>query len=66
MRSVKRQRGQDKASALVPLVIESSPPSESTPLFELVLPGDRVLRVPAGFDAEALKRLLGVLEESAC
>jgi hypothetical protein len=32
------------------------------PAFELALPGGRCLRVPSGFDPEALRQLLGVLE----
>lgn len=34
--------------------------------FEVVLSSDRVVRVPAGFDPESLKRLLAVLEDGAC
>ena len=33
--------------------------------FEIELPGERRLRVPAAFDAEALGRLLKVLSEVA-
>ena len=32
--------------------------------FEIELPGERRLRVPAGFDAEALRRLLKLLSEA--
>jgi hypothetical protein len=32
--------------------------------FEIELPGERRLRVPAGFDTEALGRLLKVLSEA--
>ena len=32
--------------------------------FEIELPGERRLRVPAGFDTEALRRLLKVLSEA--
>jgi transposase-like protein len=37
-----------------------------TPVIELVLEHGRLLRVPAGFDAELLRQLLRVLEEPAC
>jgi hypothetical protein len=33
---------------------------------ELLLPGGRTVRVPAGFDAAALRRLLAVLEGRPC
>ena len=33
-------------------------------MLEVVLAGDRVIRVPAGFKRESLKRLISVLEES--
>jgi len=33
---------------------------------EIVLAGGRVVRVPAGFDDESLRRLLAVLESDAC
>jgi hypothetical protein len=37
-------------------------PGRSTPL-EIVLPGNRTLRVAAGFDAATLRQLLAVLQE---
>lgn len=34
----------------------------STPALELVLRADRMIRVPVGFDAESLRRLIAVVE----
>jgi hypothetical protein len=45
--------------------VELKPSSSGSPL-ELVLAGGRVVRIPAGFDAAALTRLLSVLEGAAC
>jgi hypothetical protein len=41
--------------------VQGVPISDSR--FEIELPGERRLRVPAAFDAEALGRLLKVLSE---
>jgi transposase-like protein len=46
-----------------PLFIALGNLSAPTP-FELVLPQDRVLRIPAGFDPHALRQLLAVLAEA--
>lgn len=45
--------------------VEVKPIPTSAPL-ELALRGERVARVPAGFDAAAFTRLLSILDESAC
>jgi hypothetical protein len=37
-----------------------------TTTLELVLGGDRTIRVPAGFDSATLRQLLAVLEEPSC
>ena len=39
---------------------------QERPGYELLLPGERRLRVPRGFDAEEVAVLLGVLEGGAC
>lgn len=41
-------------------------PPMSSPLLELALGRDRVVRVPAGFDPATLRQLLAVLEEHSC
>jgi transposase len=50
-------RQRDAAATFVPvqLVAEDKPPPSP---FEVVLPGGRLLRVPPGFDALALRQLL--------
>lgn len=48
----------------IQLKIEST--NSNTGLFELRWPSGRVLAIPADFDAEALGRLLAVVERSAC
>jgi hypothetical protein len=48
----------------VAVVPEPEPPvADSRSALELLLAGGRVLRVPAGFDAATLRRLLALLEE---
>ena len=50
-------------AALWPLVeVQGVPIGDSR--FEIELPGERRLRVPAGFDTEALRRLLKLLSEA--
>jgi transposase-like protein len=52
--------------AFVPLRIVPPPaiaPTSRPAAFEVVLPGDRVVRVPAGFDPASLRQLLAILEE---
>ena len=48
--------------AFVPVTMDAS----ATCALEVVLSGGRVLRVPAGFDADMLRQLLTVLEERPC
>jgi transposase len=47
----------------VPLRIVPTPATQPTPALEVVLPGDRVVRVPAGFDPGSLRQLLAILDE---
>ncbi len=49
----------------VPVLLPGAAPSEAAASFELLLPQGRLLRVPAGFDADSLRRLLAVLQEEA-
>lgn len=59
------RRGRTPAlPAFVPVTLDA-PPSATDPL-EVVLTRGRVVRVPAGFDADALRQLLAVLEEPSC
>ena len=56
--------------AFVPVHIVAAPPTNGSAAggsagLELVLGSDRVVRVPSGFDAATLRRLLVVLEETA-
>ena len=52
--------------AFVPLRVVPSPAGEPSRAFEVVLKDERVVRVPAGFDAVSLRMLLAVLEERPC
>ena len=46
--------------------LEIETPRSSKAVFELRWPSGRVLAIPGDFDAEALCRLLAVVERSAC
>ena len=48
----------------VPLTMSPSAAAAVTPALELVLGSGRVVRVPPGFDAAALRQLLAVLGET--
>jgi hypothetical protein len=48
--------------AFVPVHVASSATTPAA-LFEVVAGSGRIVRVPAGFDPDALRRLLAVLEE---
>jgi hypothetical protein len=54
--------------ALVPLVpvVATPPPAPPAAGFELACGRGRVLRIPAGFDAAALRAVLRALEEASC
>lgn len=63
------------ANALfLPVHIRSQPrssssqavPSKPAATLELVLPDDRLIRVPVGFDPPTLRQLLAVLEDQSC
>jgi transposase-like protein len=55
-----------QAPTFVPVrVVADEPPAKAGGL-DLVLPGQRTLRVGPGFDAATLRRLLAVLEETPC
>ena len=55
------------AGALVPVEVVSSSSSGLDPsVFEVLLPTGQILRVPAGFDVEALRALIAVLEDRRC
>ncbi len=49
----------------LPVAIRVDPEPVAAAALELVLSGERRLRVPPGFDAATLRRLLAVLEETA-
>jgi hypothetical protein len=60
----RRQIQQRDAVAGTFVAVQVVPDDELPPSpFEIVLPGGRTLRVPRGFDANALRKLLAVLEE---
>ena len=65
-RGAKSRARENDTSSLVEVMVTTPWPSANTPVFEVVLSNHRVVRVPAEFDAESLKRLLSVLEETAC
>jgi hypothetical protein len=52
---------------VVPLIpVRKAPPEPARAGFELQVGPDRVLRIPAGFDAATLRALLRVLAEAPC
>src|SRR5262249_18477025 len=54
-----------QAVTFLPVHIQPEPTDHRPPL-ELVLAGGRCLRIPPGFDPNALRALLAVLEEPPC
>lgn len=73
LRDQRRRRGtvsgREERRSLVPVRIESTSILERSVApgsFEIVLPNQRLVRVPAGFDVESLKRLIAVLEGASC
>jgi len=72
-RRLRPKRAQHKKGgpALVPVRVVD-PVTEATPAcgpappqtFEVTIPGERVISVPVGFDAQELRRLLSVLDSS--
>lgn len=65
-----RRRAQARRSpaptAFVGVEVVDAPVAAKPLPFEVVLRGRRVVRVPAGFDAVELARLLGALEPARC
>jgi hypothetical protein len=53
----------DEPSAVPAFVPVQVAPTAMTPALEVVVGGDRVIRVTPGFDATTLRHLLAVLEE---
>ena len=49
----------------LPVHVRDDPPDQRPPL-ELVLASGQCLRIPPGFDPDALRALLAVLEEPSC
>jgi hypothetical protein len=63
-RDRQRQHAAHQRLLFVPLTVPA-PVAASTPaVLELVVGAGRVVRVPSGFDAAALRQLLAVLEET--
>ena len=54
--------GGREGAALVPVDVIGGGGAD----FRVDLPGGRTVHVPAGFDGDALRRLLAVLERAAC
>jgi len=48
----------------IPLVPVTVAESHMDPVFEVALPGGAAVRVPTDFDADSLRRLVAVLEET--
>ena len=67
-----RNEARPQAAAFARVMIASPTPksqlaaSAADPAIEIVLSGSRVVRVGAGFDAQALARVLALLEERSC
>jgi transposase-like protein len=59
----RKDRPQDEQPAFVPLTVLPSPSDLPAAPLELVLPSGHILRLPPGFDAATLSRLLVVLQE---
>lgn len=61
------QVGEDLSFIPVKVLDQENPTTdlevETAPWLEIVLPGDRKVRVPSGFDPQSLKRLLETLED---
>jgi transposase len=55
----------ESSAAFLPIHVRHDAP-DLTPSLELVLANGRCLRIPAGFDAVALRALLAVLEDPSC
>ncbi len=59
-----RQAAAADLPQFVPVLLPAPAGTNDAPAaFELLLPQGRVLRVPASFDADSLRRLLAVLEQ---
>lgn len=61
-----RKAQSSKGSRLVGVTIRPGTTAAEDGSFEVLLANSRVVRVPAGFDSDALKRLLSILEERPC
>lgn len=63
-----RQRGRRKneSPSLVRVTVSTPEAAIGFGGFEVVLSNGRIVRVPASFDGESLKRLLAVVEEERC
>ncbi len=59
-----RQRADEKTPSLVAVTIRQAANPAPSDCFEVVLSTGRLVRVRSGFDAESLKRLVAILEES--
>jgi len=59
-------RRQAQAVAFVPVQVVPEERRISGSALEVVLSGERMVRVAPGFDAQTLTRLLAVLEEKPC
>ena len=53
-----------KKAEAIPLVPVTLAESNGPSVFEVALPGGAAVRVPTGFDADSLRRLVAVLEET--
>src|SRR5262245_35565195 len=56
----------DEHLTFIPLDVRPDAPLAPAPALELVLGNGRLLRIPQGFDAAALRALLVALEASSC
>lgn len=69
-RTTERRDAPQQATAdqptFVPLRIVPTLAGNPSTAFEVVLKDERVVRVPPGFDAASLRKLLAVLEEQPC
>ena len=59
------QRRDSEKALFVPIRLQNDDPAAASQTLEVLLAGSRRIRVPAGFDAATLRKLLAVLEEGA-
>ena len=60
------ERRREEVSAFVPVQVIRDEPTTAGSAVELLVAGQRIVRVSPGFDAATLRQVLAVLEEKPC